>query len=69
MHPKPGLDGVAADSDSGRTPSDYEKAIAHHHLPQPDHLPPDPDEHLTAEERAIIVSTKTNQSILHLLHP
>lgn len=50
--------GVATtnDSDSGRTPSDHEKAIGYgKHLSHTD-LPPDPDEHLSPEEKAAIVS-------------
>lgn len=53
---KRGLNSAAvADSDSGRSPSDDEKAIGHGHISHGDHdLPPDPDEHLSAEEALIV---------------
>jgi hypothetical protein len=69
MHLKPGLNGVAgADSDSGRSPSDDEKAIGHGHIAHPHaDLPPDPDEHLSPEEKAKIVSSLNSEiSYLHL---
>jgi hypothetical protein len=59
MRFKPGPKAAAAiDSDSGRSPSDDEKAIGHGHFSNADghDLPPDPDEHLSPEERAKIVS-------------
>lgn len=43
------------DSDSNCTPSDDEKHIDNKHVADVDHLPPDPDEHLSAEEKAKIV--------------
>lgn len=48
------------DSDSGRVPSDEEK-VDQAAVPQPLDLPPDPDAHLSDEERAKIVGD------LHLL--
>ena len=56
--------GAATDSDSGRSPSDDEKAIGHVHMSNAhgDELPPDPDEHLSPEEKAKIVSQVVFQS-------
>jgi hypothetical protein len=51
-----GVKRAAADSDSGRSPSDDEKAIGRDKISGIDELPPDPDEHLTPEEKAEIVS-------------
>lgn len=45
------------DSDSGRSPSDDEKAIGQRHVSHDEDLGPDPDEQLTPEERAEIVRT------------
>lgn len=59
MRFKLGLKGAAAtDSDSGRSPSDDEKVIGHGHVSNTHRgeLPPDPDEHLSPEEKAKIVS-------------
>lgn len=56
--------GGATDSDSGRSPSDDEKAIGHGHIyhAHGDEVPPDPDEHLSPEEKAKIVSEIIFQS-------
>jgi hypothetical protein len=51
-----GVKRAAADSDSGRSPSDDEKAIGRDKISRVDELPPDPDEHLTPEEKAEVVS-------------
>ena len=72
MRFKPRLNGAAAaDSDSGRSPSDDEKAIVRGRIPHTpgDDLPPDPDEHLSLEERAKIVSQLRRRLITrHSLH-
>ena len=59
--------GAATDSDSGRSPSDDEKAIGHGHISNAhgEELPPDPDEHLSPEEKAKIVSELVFQSYIY----
>jgi hypothetical protein len=46
------------DSDGERSPSDDEKAIGNTHKIQSDSLSLDPDDHLSAEEKARIVSAR-----------
>ncbi len=56
--------GAATDSDSGRSPSDDEKAIGHGHVHHAHRVEvsPDPDDHLSPEEKANIVSELVFQS-------
>ena len=68
MRLEKGVNGaVAADTDSGRSPSDDEKAIGH--VAYKDHeLPPDPDAHLSPEEKAAIVGRCYHPSLIPSSH-